>query len=140
MADIGRGLRAYLVGKTSVTDEVGTRIYPGVLPQDATLPAAVYNVVFAEPHDVLTGSSGSVTSTVQVDIYSDSHISSNSAGEAIRLVTQGYSGSMGSETINAVRLTNRNETYEPPTDGSDLGRHRVLLEFDITHTNTIPSF
>jgi hypothetical protein len=127
MADIGRGLRAYLVSKTSVTDEVGTRIYPGVLPQD-------------EIHDVLTGSSGSLTSTVQIDVYSDSHISSNGAAEAIRLVTQGYSGAMGSETINSVRLRNRNETYEPPTDGSDLGRHRVMLELDITHTNTIPSF
>tara|TARA_Y100000004_G_C8875452_1_gene395177 strand:- start:24 stop:446 length:423 start_codon:yes stop_codon:yes gene_type:complete len=140
MADIGRGLRAYLVSKTSVTDEVGTRIYPGVLPQDATLPAVVYNLVFAEIHDVLTGSSGSLTSTVQIDVYSDSHISSNGAAEAIRLVTQGYSGAMGSETINSVRLRNRNETYEPPTDGSDLGRHRVMLELDITHTNTIPSF
>jgi hypothetical protein len=77
---------------------------------------------------------------VQIDVYSDSHISSNGAAEAIRLVTQGYSGAMGSETINSVRLRNRNETYEPPTDGSDLGRHRVMLELDITHTNTIPSF
>jgi hypothetical protein len=47
---------------------------------------------------------------------------------------------MGSETVGAVRLTNRYEMYEKPVDGSDLGRHRVLLSFDITYVNEIPTY
>ena len=140
MADIGKGLRTYLVGKSSVTDLVGTRIYPAVLPQSATLPACVYSVISSVPNDCIAGSSGSVTASVQVDVYSDSHITSNNIAEQIRLVTQGYFGSMGDEFVGGVRLENKYEMYERPVDGSDLGRHRCLLNFEITHTNTIPTY
>jgi hypothetical protein len=140
MSDIGKGVRTYLVSKSSVTDLVSTRIYPGVLPQAATLPAVVYTVVTNVPNDDVTGSSGSVNAGLQLDVFSDSHITSNNIGEQIRLVMQGYSGAMGDETVGAVRLTNRYEMYEKPVDGSDLGRHRVILSFNITYINTIPTY
>lgn len=140
MSDIGVAVRTYLVSKSSVTDLVSTRVFPSVLPQAATLPAVVYTVVTGVPNDDVLGSSGSVTAGIQLDVYSDSHITSNNIGEQIRLVMQGFSGTMGSETVGAVRLTNRYEMYEKPVDGSDLGRHRVLLSFDITYLNEIPTY
>jgi hypothetical protein len=140
VSDIGKGVRNYLVSKSAVTDLVSTRIYPAVLPQAATLPAVVYSVITNVPNDDVLGSSGSVTASVQLDIYSDSHITTNNISEQIRLQMQGYSGAMGDETVGASRLLNRFEQYEKPVDGSDLGRHRVIMTFDITYTNTIPTY
>ena len=140
MSDIGKGVRNYLVSKSAVTDLVSTRIYPAVLPQAATLPAVVYSVITNVPNDDVLGSSGSVTANVQLDIYSDAHITTNNISEQIRLQMQGYSGAMGDETVGASRLLNRFEQYEKPVDGSDVGRHRVIMSFDITYTNAIPTY
>ena len=140
MSDIGVGVRTYLLTKSAITDLVNTRIYPAVLPQAATLPAVVYTLITSTPNDCLAGSSGSVDSNIQLDVYTNNHLTSNDIGEQIRLVMQGYSGTMGDETIGGVRLLNRFEMYEKPVDGSDLGRHRVLLTFEITHTQQIPTY
>ena len=140
MADIGLGLRTYLLTKSTVTAIIGTRIYPSNLPQNATLPALVYDVFTGHPDDVLTGSSGSFTASVDVECISLNHITSNDLAEQIRLVTQGYFGAMGDEQCNACRLIGRVESYENPIDGSDQGRHVVAISLEITHTQTIPTY
>tara|TARA_R100001244_G_scaffold42896_1_gene38642 strand:+ start:678 stop:1100 length:423 start_codon:yes stop_codon:yes gene_type:complete len=140
MADIGVGIRTYLLTKSTITDIVGTRIYPSALPQNADLPAIVYDVIGGRPDDVLTGSSGSYRASIDLDCISTNHITSNNLAEQVRLVTQGYFGAMGDEQVNASRLTGRFEQYLAPIDGSDLGRHVVALSFDITHNQTIPTY
>lgn len=140
MADIGLGLRTYLLTSSDITGLVDVRIYPSVLPQNAELPAIVYDVMGGDPNDVLTGSSGSYRAVVDVECISNSHISSNDLAEQVRLLTQGYSGAMGTEVCNACRLTGRFEHYQPPIDGSDLGRHVVALTLEITHNQAIPTF
>mgnify|MGYP003627568974 CR=1 FL=1 len=140
MADIGVGIRTYLLTKTAVTDIIGTRIYPTVLPQNATLPAIVFDIFGGTPDDVLTGSSGSFRAVVDLECISTNHITSNDLAEQVRLVTQGYFGAMGDEQVNASRLFSRSETYVQPIDGSDVGRHVVSITFEITHNQTIPTF
>lgn len=140
MSDIGVGIRTYLLTKTAVTDIVGTRIYPTVLPQNATLPAIVFDVFGGTPDDVLTGSSGSFRAVVDIECISTNHITSNDLAEQVRLVTQGYFGAMGDEQVNASRLFSRSETYVQPIDGSDVGRHVVSITFEMTHNQTIPTF
>ena len=140
MADIGVGLRTYLLTKTAITDLVGTRVYPSVLPQNAEVPAIVYDVMGGSPDDVLSGSSGSYRAVVDVECISENHITSNDIAEQIRLVTQGYFGAMGSEQCNACRLLGRFEQYLAPIDGSDLGRHVVAISLEITHNQTIPTY
>lgn len=140
MADIGVGLRTYFLTKSAITALVGTRIYPSVLPQNADLPAIVYDVMGGSPDDVLTGSSGSYRAVMDVECISENHITSNDIAEQIRLVTQGYFGAMGDEQCNACRLMGRFEQYTPPIDGSDLGRHVVAITLEITHNQTIPTY
>jgi hypothetical protein len=140
MSDIGVGIRTYLLTKTAITDIVGTRIYPTILPQNATLPAIVFDVFGGTPDDVLTGSSGSFRAVVDLECISANHITSNDLAEQVRLVTQGYFGAMGDEQINAARLLSRSENYVQPIDGSDVGRHVVSISLEITHNQTIPTF
>jgi len=140
MADIGVGIRTYLLTKSAITDIVGTRIYPAALPQNADLPAIVYHVMGGSPDDVLTGSSGSYRASVDLDCISTNHITTNNLAEQVRLLIQGYFGAMGTEQVNAARLTGRFENYLNPIDGSDVGKHVVALNFDITHNQTIPTF
>jgi len=140
MADIGVGIRTYLLTKSTITDIVGTRIYPAILPQNAELPAIVYDVIGGRPDDVLTGASGSFRANVDLDCISTNHITSNNLAEQVRLVVQGYFGAMGDEQVNAARLTGRFEQYLAPIDGSDLGHHVVALSLEITHNQTIPTY
>jgi hypothetical protein len=58
-----------LSASADVAALVGVRIYPGVLPDDAELPAIVYNVVGGERVGSLLGDSGAGRPVYQVDAY-----------------------------------------------------------------------
>jgi len=44
-----------------------------------------------------------------------------------------YTGAAGSETIGAVLLNDESDSYEPPTDASDVGIYVVTLDLDVMY-------
>jgi hypothetical protein len=66
-----RSLRDYLLTRSTVTALVGTRIVPGVLPQNSDVPAIDMRVTGGEHDHALDGLTGVVTSIVTFDCYAD---------------------------------------------------------------------
>ncbi len=58
MKDICQALYEYLSGQKEIASQVGVRIYPIVLPQDAPLPSIVYAPVLANYDSALQGDTG----------------------------------------------------------------------------------
>lgn len=139
MSDIGRGVHTYLQTKSAVTDVSGTRGYPEVLPQKATLPAYTYSGVTATSEQDLDNGVGVAQTLLQVNCFGTTHITANNLREQIRLVMQGYRGAAGSETILCVTVGNKLDRYDPPLDGSDQGRYLRIIEFNISHREGIPT-
>ena len=139
MSDIGRDIRTYLQTKTAVTNLVGTRIFPRMMPQGETLPAVVFSLIGSTSEPRLLGASGGVRALVQLDCYAETHIACNALGEQIRLALHGYSGTAGNSTIEAM-LEAKRELFDAPTDASDVPAYRVSLDFEIWHNETIPTF
>lgn len=60
------------------------RVYPGVLPQETTYPAAALNVISTTPANSKTTASTLDRVMVQVDVYSTTYATTAAAAAAIR--------------------------------------------------------
>lgn len=58
-----------LVATTRITDTVGTRIYPLILPQEPTLPAITYQRITGEKQNHLEGYANLEQVRLQIDIW-----------------------------------------------------------------------
>lgn len=139
MADPGKSIRTYLQTKSTVTDLTSTRMFPDHLPQNTTLPAMTYAVVSTNGPQHMTASAGYSDFRVQLDCYADTYAAAQNLAEQIRLVMHGYSGAMGTDTVDVVQLANGFSSYDDPIDGSDKGRHVYVLEWRLWVAETIPS-
>lgn len=140
MADLGKGIRTYLLNQTSITDLVSTRIYPSTFPEGVIFPAVRYTIVSQFRQQLVGGASGMVESSVQFDVYASTHISANQIAEALREVLQGFSGSMGSEYVWSVQMSTGREMYEAAADASDEGLYRVIMDFAVMFEESVPTF
>jgi len=73
---VGASIYTILHGFKAVANIVGTRIYPGTIPQDATMPALVYNVITGSPENIMDGVAPGDHELIQIDAWA---VSTNSA-------------------------------------------------------------
>ena len=139
MADCGIILRTKLASESSVTDLVGDRIRPDALVQNDTLPAIAYVESTSIHEHGLAGVEGTVTGTVEVGCFDSKRIGANNLAEKVRLALDCFRGSVGSDYVKSILLTDRTKEYDIPVDGSDAGRYVVTLDFDMVTSETIPS-
>ena len=69
---------------------IGTRVYPGILPQDETLPAVAYTRISAIEDLAADGPTGLLTVRVQIDAYAADYDASRAVGDAIRAALHGW--------------------------------------------------
>lgn len=80
-------IRAELAANGTLTGLVGTRIYPQVLAQEATVPAIVLSVISEVPQNTLTGTTERLRmSRVQVDCYAATYLGAHQVADAVDVV------------------------------------------------------
>lgn len=116
-------IRTELAAAPGVTDLVGTRMYPNLMPQGVALPAIVYSVISDTPENTFTGTSADrLNSTrVQIDCYAVKYLDAHAVAEAVDLVVSNLSR----HDLTGAREGKR-DLYD---DESQL--HRVSLDFVI---------
>lgn len=114
-----------LLGANSTfTDIFGTRIYPGILPYNPTLPAVRYNKV--------AGSGGTTTgpdlvmTRIQFDVYANTALEAEAGAKALYGALRRYSGTVGGMTISDIQLDYMQTILEPVTDS-----WRALVDFKV---------
>jgi hypothetical protein len=139
MADILAGYRTYLLTQSTVTTLTSTRIQFGYLGQKATLPAIVLNMVSGNRDPHFTGSNGLVEQRVSVNCYAATPNAATALAEAVRLVTDRYTGAWGSETVQGAFCEVFRSGFEPIGDGGQ--DHRQIVGFDVMvhHTEAAPT-
>ena len=135
MSDIAKGVRTYLQTKSGVTDLISTRMYPDVLPQNATMPATTISVVSGNSEYNLTGGEGNARARVQIDCFGATRSAVNELAEAIRVELHGYNGAAGSETVQSCLMENKRDLIDQPIDGDSYAvRYRKMIDFSVIHT------
>lgn len=124
------GLYAYLAADAGVSGLVGTRIYPLLLPQEPTLPALVYQRISTNPlghsHD---GPNHLTRVRMQLRCHGATLLAAKTLADAVRDALDGYSGAMGTVTVQSVFREDEGDDDEPET-GSWSVRADYMIVYD----------
>ena len=138
MTNIAKELRTYLLSKTAITDLVGPRIYYSHLPQRATIPALVLDVVTSTSERHLSDTEGVARTEVQIDCYGSTYTAAVTLGETVRKYLDTHSGALGAITADEVIVQSHTDAEDAPTDGSDAFRYLRTLDVIVWHTEDVP--
>lgn len=134
----------HLKGSTDVSDEFGIHFYPDFIPQGISWEqAVVLSDISNVPDYYLGGESGTHTSTMQIDVWTDGKGAKprerlNTLTELVRNRLSGYRGQFGTGCYGTARIVRNNTIAAQPTDGSDNHRLRASMDFEIIHTADVP--
>ena len=108
-----QGLYDYLnsvSGVTSVfsnTSPDRVRVYPQVLPQDPTYPAATYQIVGRQRQPLMGNDTGNLVRTsVNVDVYAKNSEDVETGTNALKAALMDFQGAMGGTRVNRLLLEN----------------------------------
>lgn len=140
---IESALRAHLIANAGVTAIVGSRVYMKRAPNSATYPYIVMNKISKRPSRHSTAACGLCDHSFQLDCWGETDKATKDLADEIRDGLDHYRGTLGSgsETIYAhvVRYINDYDDFDEPSDGSEVGEYRTIVELRIWHLETVPS-
>lgn len=108
-------LRSYLLG-TALTRLIGQRLYPLLLPQHATFPAVTFQRISSVRERTYSAPVYLVTARVQLSCWAEDWNDCREIAEELRLVLNGFRGSMAGKPVGSVRLLNEIDLHDPETD------------------------
>jgi Protein of unknown function (DUF3168)/Uncharacterized conserved protein (DUF2190) len=99
---------------------ISSRVYPVILPQKTTYPAAVITVIGNDPNETKSGSSDVDNIAVQIDAYAFKFETAAEISEAIRQAIDFYTGDvvvgLNTYAISGVRYEAERANFEADTD------------------------
>lgn len=124
---IDADLRLHLLKYPGITDQVGARVYPALLPEDEVLPAIVYTQI---SHAVVYSNSGSCTTDTrwQIDSYATTLNDARQLDDTIQAVLGGYRGMMGTRRVTAFQRNTTSSLME------DEGVWRISSDYAVLAT------
>jgi hypothetical protein len=121
------GIFSLLCQNSSVSALIATRIYPLLLPNRATLPAATYQVISTTPLYDLQDRVNVTKLRLQIDVWASTYVAARSTAEAILSALDNFSGSLPNSTrVFGIQLRSSTDYFE-----HEALTYRVLMEFDI---------
>jgi hypothetical protein len=127
-------LRSALVGDTSVTAIIGSRIYPVLAPASAALPFVTWRRSGIERGQTLSGPVGLPRVSVEYSIYGATYEQARSAADAMRVVLDGYGGTADNTTVRQTSLEDESDDFVTLA-GADLPPvYQVTQRYDLWWT------
>lgn len=128
---IEQGLVTYLLANAGLTALIGNRLHDLVLPQSATVPAVVWQLISNPPEQTHSGPSQLAHPRYQFACWAKTTLEAAQTARALRLALNGYTGMMGSEETYATFLLDSHDFFDPET-----GLRRRIADYRIWHKET----
>ena len=103
---------------TGLTAITGSRLYPGTLPQEPTLPAITYRRIDTPRVASLDGDDTLINPRYQFDVYAADTLTAGSVVGQLRAAMA---------TISALAV----DQQDDPSEANDLGRFRIIVDFKL---------
>jgi hypothetical protein len=104
-------LRSALLGSTAVTSLVGARIYPLLAPSSATLPFVTWRRSGITREQTLGAPMGVPRVSVEYSIYGGTYEQARDVADSMRLVLDGYGGTVDNTQIRQASLENESDDF-----------------------------
>ncbi len=117
-----KAIYAILAADAGVNAIVGTRIYPGKLPQGVTLPAIVYGRITTGPNHASGNTPGLRSAFIQTTCYDEDDATQSAyegadvLGKAVKSALSRYSGTIAGIVVQQIFLDDERDTYEFDTN------------------------
>src|SRR3989337_1311628 len=109
MATIEEAVYARTVGYSEVAALIGTRCYPLVAPQDAVMPAVVYQRISGSPERSHSGFSSLSQTRFQFTCEADSYSSAKAVAQALRRCWESFAGTVSNIAIGGAVVLNESD-------------------------------
>ena len=132
MADIEQVLQAKMVGETSITDLVGTRVYPLKAPDNPTFPFITYQRIDSEPIYTMDGGGNRVESRFQIDAWDRglaAYKNTKAIARALQAVLSNWREVVSGVDVQSFMRENENDDWE-----SEAGVARVSQDWRVFHS------
>jgi len=128
VAHIEEALKSILEDASAVTDLVGTRIYPVMLPQGVTFPAITFLRVSTPRTESHDGPSGLASPRYQINCWSETHTEASDLAVAVRKTVHGYRGTSEGVRIDGILAVGERDDID-----LERGVQRVITDWKIWH-------
>lgn len=134
---IEHALYTYLTGVSAVNAIIGNRLYPNVMPQEATLPAIVFATITSTVEHGHEGSNSLYRALIQMDLYADEEAGGfdtvRSLAKAVVAALQGVKGATwGGVAVSAILVEEAGAAhYDSETD-----EFRIVVDVRVWYTNS----
>ena len=105
-----------------------TRFYPGVLPQEVTLPATRFVRLSRNPVRAMQSNSGMQRPMFQFDTWGDTWTEARTEADLIYIALERWSGASGGVTVDYCAQESEIEGVMPEVD-----EFRITQTFEISH-------
>lgn len=124
-------LRTALVGSTSVTSMVGTRIYPLLAPKTAAIPFITWRRAGISREHTLAGPMGMPSVTVELQSFANTYEDVRQLADRVRLVLDGYGGTVNNVEVKNVSLENEADDFVQLAGGDLPPVYQVTQTFNV---------
>lgn len=128
MADPEQAIFNILTNDAGVAALVVTRIYPNIVPIDATLPAIAYQRISASSEMAHDGPAGYAQARLQITMIDDDYGDCKALAAAVKAALNGYSGTAASQKIFSSHFKNEYDGY-----GKENRQHVIRQDYMIAY-------
>jgi hypothetical protein len=129
-------LRSALVGNTSVTAMVGTRIYPLLAPKTAALPFITWRRSGISREHTLAGPMGVPNVSVEMQSFAATYEDVREVADRVRLVLDGYGGIVNNVEVKHVSLEQESDDFVQLAGGDLPPAYQVTQTFNVLWQET----
>ena len=116
------------------------RIKEQWIKQGDDKPTITLNVSSHQHSHDLGGGAGYAEPLLEVHIWTRKSADKDALGNAIRASLQGFSGTLTTVAVRGITLESDLEFYESNRMGAQDGDYHRLMEFKVSHVESIPTF
>jgi hypothetical protein len=115
----------------TVSGLVAARIYPMVVPRNASYPAITYQQTAGDREHTMAGPIGMVDSRFVINCWATTYNGARALSDAVRIALDGNSTDVGSQALYVIFLENETDTVEQKDGVRELRRFAKQLDFTV---------
>ena len=131
VSTIENAIYTMLTGDVTTAAIVTDRVFPNILPQGQLMPCLTFQQISGPRDLTANGPSGLVFARYQINAWARTYKSAKELAMAVRLVMNGFSGTIDSVQIQLIKLSGEGDIPVMPAGTDVLMRFGKRLDFTI---------